>query len=230
MCDASSCTRQPPIVGDPWAVRPLTTSRFLTVVATTTVVTASGLLLTSPARGSAAEPTLPAVNVATSRVFIEGDSLTVGAATALRRRLKAQVRSVHIDAKVGRHTGEGIAKLRSTAAQRANIWVVALGTNDDPSSSQTKRNVSRVLRLAGKDRRVIWVNVVRPGGYARVNRALHDLDIHSEQLTVIDWAAVIRKKRDLLTGDRVHLTARGYRVRAEATRSAILALRTPAAV
>ena len=91
MCDASSCTRQPPIVGDPWAVHPLTTSRLLAVAASTTVVAASGLLLTSPARASAAEPTLPAVNVATSRVFIEGDSLTVGAATALRRRLKAHV-------------------------------------------------------------------------------------------------------------------------------------------
>jgi hypothetical protein len=167
------------------------------------------------------------ISLTSTKVFIEGDSLTVGAARALKSQLRHHVKSVRIDAQVGRHTGEGIRKLRSPAAKAAGIWVVALGTNDSPNSAQTRKNVTQVLRLAGKNRQVIWVNVVRPGGYGRVNRTLSQLDAANPQLTVIDWAAVIRKQRELLTGDRVHLTSKGYRIRAIATRNAILSLAQP---
>ncbi len=175
-------------------------------------------------------PALPAaaverpVDLKSTRVFIVGDSLTVGSNQALRKQLRPVVKSVAIDARISRFTGEGIAKLRNARARQASVWVVALGTNDSPSAAQTVRNVNKVMRLAGNRRQVIWVNVVRPGGYSRVNRALQTLDAKYPRLSVIDWAAVIRKQRHLLAGDRVHLTAKGYRVRALATRQALLEL------
>jgi len=61
-----------------------------------------------------------------------------------------------------------------------------------------------------------------------VNRTLRALDAANPQLTVIDWAAVIRQQRELLSGDRVHLTPKGYRIRAIETRNAILSLAQPA--
>ena len=189
------------------------------VVGTVVLALTSTVAAASPVTATTTDATLRS-----TRVFIEGDSLTVGSAAALRHQLKGHVKSVRVDAQVGRHTGEGIRKLRGQAAQSAGIWVVALGTNDSPSSAQTRKNVKAVMRLAGKNRQVIWVNVVRPGGYQRVNRTLKELDAANPQLTVIDWAAVIRKQRELLTGDRVHLTPKGYRIRAIETRNAILAL------
>ena len=192
MCDASSCTRQPPIVGDPWAVRPLTTSRFLAVACNHNGRGCQWTSADLPGPQASAEPTLPAVNVATSRVFIEGDSLTVGAATALRRRLKAQVRSVHRRESRAPYR-RGRCQTAICRSPEANIWVVALGTNDDPSAARRRSAMCHACcaSLEGSPRDFGSTSFGR--GYGRVNRALHDLDVHSDQLTVIDWAAVIRK-------------------------------------
>lgn len=202
-----------------------TVTRSIPISVTTVVLIGLG----SVALGAApSQADSTPISLASTRVFIEGDSLTVGSAGALKSQLRRHVKSVTVDAQVGRHTGEGIRKLRSPAAKAAGIWVVALGTNDSPSSAQTRKNVAHVMKLAGKNRQVIWVNVVRPGGYGRVNRTLRALDAANPQLTVIDWAAVIRQQRELLSGDRVHLTPKGYRIRAIETRNAILSLAQPA--
>ena len=169
------------------------------------------------------------IKVRAPKAFIVGDSLTVGIKSQLRSKLRKHVRSVHIDARVSRHTGEGIRRLRSPAATRANVWLVALGTNDAASTSATRRNVATVMRMAGPKRQVIWVNVVRPGGYHRVNRTSAEVDRRHERLTVVDWAAIVRGRSGLLAGDRVHLTPRGNRLRAVAMCDAIKAVSRPAA-
>ncbi len=169
------------------------------------------------------------IKVRAPKAFIVGDSLTVGIKSQLRSKLRKHVRSVHIDARVSRHTGEGIRRLGSPAAARANVWLVALGTNDAASTSATRRNVATVMRMAGPKRQVIWVNVVRPGGYHRVNRTFAELDRRHERLTVVDWAAIVRGRSGLLAGDRVHLTPRGNRLRAVAMCDAIKAASRPAA-
>lgn len=205
-------------------------TRVTAVVATGLCIgaTASIAAPVEPSVAASTPTTDKALDLTSARVFIEGDSLTVGSTQALRSQLRSRVKSVAIDAKVGRFSREGIARLRTSNAKRASIWVVALGTNDSPSASQTRRNVAKVMHLAGSERRVIWVNVVRPGGYSRVNRELGALDAKYPRLTVIDWAAVIRKQRSLLSGDRVHLTPKGYWVRAVTTRQALVDLETAA--
>lgn len=163
----------------------------------------------------------PRVGSPLPNVFIVGDSLTVGSRGLLTSQLSGRVRTLRIDAKVGRHTSEGIAHLRTSAARRSNVWVVGLGTNDVPSARQTRANVTKVLRLAGPNRKVLWVNVVRPGPYHRVNRALRLLDARHSTLTVVDWAGIVGSRRGLLVGDRVHLTTLGNRLRTVATCRAI---------
>ncbi|MFA7265849.1 MAG: hypothetical protein WC054_06020 [Candidatus Nanopelagicales bacterium] len=161
------------------------------------------------------------------RAFIVGDSLTVGIKSQLSSKLRRHVRSVHIDARVSRYTAEGIRRLRSNTARRANIWVVALGTNDAANTLATRRNVSKVMRMAGPKRHVIWINVVRPGGYHRVNRTFATLDRRHNRLSVVDWAGMVRGRSGLLAGDRVHLTPRGNRLRTIATCDAIKAVSRP---
>jgi lysophospholipase L1-like esterase len=199
-----------------------TVRRFSLLSAGLAIGAVSSLTLGSPV---AHADTPKEVDVKSSKVFVVGDSLTVGAAPYLRRSLAPKVRSLTVDAQVGRFTGPGISKLQTRQAKRAQIWVVALGTNDGPSSRQTRTNVKKVMRLAG-NRTVIWVNVVRPGGYGSVNRVLRSADNARGNLTVLDWAAVIRSKSSLLTGDRVHLTSYGYKIRAKLTKRAVLALDT----
>lgn len=149
-------------------------------------------------------------------VYVQGDSLTVGSSARIKGQLGHQVRAVGVDAQVGRFTATGMSRLaRDRRADRARVWVVALGTNDGPDAGRIKRYVMRSLRLAGDSREVIWVTLVRPGGYERVNRMLRTLDGQSDRLHVVDWARVVQRNPGLIAGDGVHGTARGYRVRGD---------------
>lgn len=147
------------------------------------------------------------------RVYVVGDSLTVGSAASIRGTLRGRVASVEIDAAISRFTPTGVRLLRTRPAAHATVWVVALGTNDAPDPSGMRSAVRQVLRRAGRGRKVLWVNVVRPGGYERVNRELAVLDSRVENLTVLDWARVVRRHRGWLNRDGVHLTSAGYRAR-----------------
>lgn len=158
-------------------------------------------------------------------VYVEGDSLTVGAGPVIKRKLRSNVQSVGVDAEVGRFTATGMSRLaQDRRAQRARIWVVALGTNDGPDPAALKRHVNRSLRMAGPNREVIWVTVVRPGGYNRVNRMLRATDRKADRLHVVDWARAVRRSPGLIGGDGVHGTARGYEVRGSMIASEALQL------
>lgn len=166
----------------------------------------------------------PAANAATSAekaqarrtaVYVQGDSLTVGAGPYLQRTLRGDVKRVSVDAQVGRFTATGMHRLaQSGSARGSKVWVVALGTNDGPDPRALKRHVTRSLRLAGPRRDVIWLTVERPGGYGRVNRMLRQMDRGNDRLHVVDWAGYVHKHPSALAGDGVHATARGYQVRA----------------
>ena len=95
------------------------------------------------------------------------------------------------------------------------MWVVALGTNDAPNPTAIRNHVKRSLRLAGKNRQVVWLTLRRPGGYERVNTMLRDLERSRNRLHVVDWASRTNQQRHLITGDGVHATHGGYQVRAE---------------
>lgn len=149
-------------------------------------------------------------------VYVQGDSLTVGASPRIKARLRHHVRSVGVDAQVGRFTATGMSRLaHDSRADRARVWVVALGTNDGPDAGRIKGYVLRSLRLAGPQREVVWVTLVRPGGYERVNRMLRALDRKADRLHVVDWARTVGRNPGLIGGDGVHGTTRGYRVRGD---------------
>lgn len=149
-----------------------------------------------------------------ANVYVQGDSLTVGAGPIIKQHLGHSVHNVIVDAQVGRFTATGMNRLAHSAnAKRALVWVVALGTNDGPDPSALKRHVTRSLKLAGPQRDVIWLTVERPGNYAGVNRMLRKLDAVDEQLHVVDWAREVHQNPGLIGGDGVHGTARGYQVR-----------------
>jgi len=167
----------------------------------------------TPSVAAAAVPSVAGAKRPSGSVFVVGDSLTVGSKASLKRNLHKQFKKVTVDARVGRFTPEGISKLNSPAARKARVWVVALGTNDGPSAARTKANVNKVMKKAGKKRTVVWVNVVRPGGYGTVNKALSQQARKYDNLFVLNWASHIASNRSQLTGDRVHLTAKGYSVR-----------------
>lgn len=154
-------------------------------------------------------------------VFIEGDSLTVGASAAIKRHLRTDFREITVDAQVGRNTPTGISRL--SAGRNASVWVVALGTNDAPSPASMRHHVRTVLKRAGQ-RPVLWVSVWRSPAYSKVNAMLSRLDAGSSQLSVLRWDQYIRANRGLLASDRIHLTPAGYEVRGRLIAEAVRAL------
>jgi lysophospholipase L1-like esterase len=156
-----------------------------------------------------------------SALFVEGDSLTVGSSNAIKAHLSGDFRTITVDAEVGRSTPTGIARLN--AGQSANVWVLALGTNDAPDPKTMRRNVKTVLARAG-DRPVLWVSVWRAPEYGRVNRMLSRLDRKFTQLSVLRWDKFIKANPQYLAADRVHLTPAGYEVRGKMIADAVRAL------
>lgn len=148
-----------------------------------------------------------------TKVYVQGDSLTVGSGPGITRRLTPSVRRVAVDAQVSRPTSVGVARTLSSAAARASrVWVIALGTNDAPSPSYIRAQIKRTLNAG--DRQVIWVTIVRPGGYAKVNRMMRQQARKRPRLHVVDWARAVQQNRSLIGGDGVHATSYGYEVRA----------------
>jgi lysophospholipase L1-like esterase len=108
------------------------------------------------------------------------------------------------------------------------VLVVSLGTNDDPSEvSSFEASVESVLSAAGPSRCVIWANIVRPpyGGvsYAGYNRVLTRLASAQPNLTLVDWAGIVRSDPGMLASDGVHASPSGYEARAQAIAQAIQA-------
>jgi lysophospholipase L1-like esterase len=160
-----------------------------------------------------------------ARVYVQGDSLTVGAAGPLRRSLGRKVGELGVDAAIGRHTETGLYRLRhDPRARRADIWVVALGTNDAPAPDVVGQQVRRSLQMAGPRRAVVWLTLRRPGPYGRVNTMLRRMPEQHPRLMVVDWARTTQRRPRLLAGDGVHATPHGYHVRAALIEAAALRL------
>lgn len=160
----------------------------------------------------------PATSAPLNGLFVEGDSLTLGSSSAIQANLAGEFLTITVDAEVGRSTPAGISRL--AAGQTANVWVVALGTNDAPDVVTMRRNVKAVLAAAGT-RPVLWVSVWRSEEYLPVNRMLSRQDRKSAQLSVLRWDRFIAKNPTLMAEDGIHLTPAGYEIRGQKIANAV---------
>jgi lysophospholipase L1-like esterase len=151
-------------------------------------------------------------------VFVDGDSLAVGT----EPYLPGDLHGFHVrqSASISRHAPEGVEILRHLA-RLPRMIVMSLGTNDDPGAVDTFRSAVRAaIHIAGRDRCVVWVNIVRPavGGhsYAGYNRVLAEENRSHRTLRVVKWTHIVRAHSLPLSSDGVHPTADGYQVRARA--------------
>ncbi|HEY6637831.1 MAG TPA: hypothetical protein VIZ61_09140 [Solirubrobacterales bacterium] len=168
------------------------------------------------------EPT-PGAAAGSGRVLVVGDSLAVGTEAPLAQLLPDW--RIETSAYTGRHTDEGVSEILGTS-ELPPVLVVSLGTNDDPSAvSSFGSSVEAVLRAAGPSRCVIWANIVRPPyngvSYASYNRVLARAAAVHPNLTILDWAGIVRSDPGFLSSDGVHATPSGYQARAEATAQAM---------
>ena len=151
--------------------------------------------------------------------FVVGDSLTVGAEIGGLGRDG----SLTVDAKEGRTTEQGVPIIEATDLAGYDRVIVALGTNDyTDTAAGFAPKIDQVMEAIGPDVPVTWVNAdsgtpkLSPTADG-VNAALAAAGDRYPNLTIADWDAYINARADvddLRSGDQVHDTAAGYRVRA----------------
>ena len=158
------------------------------------------------------------------RVLDVGDSLSVGTAPYLRKRLRGyRIDRVH---DVGLHAYDAAAIVARSRGTLPPILVVSAGTNDDPRIVSTFIGaVSRVLEAAGPRRCVVWSTIVRPTAvgttYDGLNRALARAAARHPNLALVDWVGMTSRHPRWLSDDGVHVTVAGYRARASAIARAV---------
>jgi lysophospholipase L1-like esterase len=151
----------------------------------------------------------------TGSLTMLGDSLNVGVEPYLREALDGW--RVDGDNLSGRGSDDGIAALERLGETVGSVLVVSLGTNDPQTDVEGfRRDVERVLELAGPGRCVVWATIVRDGPNARFNEVLEELDDRHDSLRLVDWHRMVDDHPEWLTGDGVHGTPEGYRERARA--------------
>ena len=156
--------------------------------------------LTGPAVGT----TVPGPTAAEIRtVGVIGDSITVGAESALRAALEGLgLRVARVDAESGRRmvvdagVGSGVEAAGRVAAVDPDLWVVALGTNDVANLDGVEAYATAIdtlLDAVPDDAPLVWIDVyvdTAEEASATFNRVLRDRLGQRGGATVVDWASV----------------------------------------
>jgi len=159
----------------------------------------------------------PARKAGARTVAVIGDSLTVGASPGLSAFLTDL--NLRLDARVSRPTLEGVQAAESTKASAADIVVVALGSNDSCAETECRRRVDAVLAAVGPKTRVVWMppTTFRPTMTAMRSAITAAAKRSQGRVAVLDWQPYVDDYPEIKASDGIHLTADGYRLRAQVT-------------
>lgn len=173
------------------------------------------------AAATARSSTHPTATTGSRRVFVVGDSLTLGTepylAAAMHRRGWTLTR---VDARGGRPVNDGFAVLRTQRARLPQTVVIALGTNNLWQGPAAVPGWLRTARAIVGDRRLIWVNLclndkvaswLRP--YRAIDAALRT-DAPRYGVEVADWCGYATRHYISPGPDGIHYGPTDYRVRA----------------
>ncbi len=157
-------------------------------------------------------------------MFLVGDSLADEIAGLLPADLPGW--DVTIDAEWGRPLHEG---MRVLAEQRAlpAILAVSLFTNDHPRDTGALE--AAVRATAGRPGGcAVWATIVAPpfegASHDAANALLRRLARERTlALELVDWARAVARDPSLMSGDEVHASPAGYRVRSRMYARAIRA-------
>jgi GDSL-like lipase/acylhydrolase family protein len=164
----------------------------------------------------------PTARAAQAPVLVVGDSLAVGMRPFLGSMLPD--REVVWDARTGRTTPQGLARLRADLPQvTPTTVVVSLGTNDGSDPGRFANRMRRLLLALPPTACVVWPAIYRPprkGPYEALNRVLRRQARSDPRFVVPRWdVAVLRGEVQLPDG--LHPDEFGFRHRSRIVASAI---------
>jgi hypothetical protein len=214
---------------------------FVAPVAARADVSRTGAISAVSRAGASATDQAVRINRLCTRVWVVGDSLTVGSAPALRSGLDGlDLEAALVDGVNNRRipatapiSGVLAARAIRAANGEADCWVIALGTNDIANgvttTSRARAVVAEMLAEVTPKARVWWVNVdFRPVEGAAVdypaatqtfNAVLNERAASDPRFGVIDWYTLAQSHPEWFLGpdgtaDPVHVNNAGYTARA----------------
>jgi peptidoglycan/LPS O-acetylase OafA/YrhL len=175
--------------------------------------TVTTLPLTTTTTGKAgAAPTVATApsNPALPRITLVGDSVMVGAATALTQRLGP----VRIDAAVNRQFGNAIDILRAIKAsgQLSDTVVVHMGTN----GVITQGHMDAIMDILKDRKRVVFVNLKVPRRWEQPDNDVIAANVAKyPNAVLIDWHSIGGAHPEYFYEDGIHLRPDGARAYAD---------------
>jgi hypothetical protein len=164
------------------------------------------------ARNQVAVPSpQPSVTASNDPVLLLGDSLAVGIEYYLDAGLGE--RTMTVDAAEGRGTATSVTLLSPYAKSSAPVWIVSLGTNDNPEDFESMAR--SIMELAGPERCVVWFDVWRADTDESINATLTEIAGDHSNLHLIPWYEVAALHPEWFSGTDVHPSTAGYAVRGQ---------------
>jgi hypothetical protein len=164
----------------------------------------------------------PTARAAQAPVLVLGDSLAVGMRPFLGSMLPG--REVVWDARTGRTTPQGLARLRADLPQvTPTTVVVSLGTNDGSDPGRFASRMRRLLLALPPTACVVWPAIYRPprkGPYEALNRVLRRQARIDPRFVVPRWDVVVLRGEVRLP-DGLHPDEFGFHQRSRIVASAI---------
>lgn len=152
-----------------------------------------------------------------SDLTIIGDSITVGAQSALQKKFP-KLENSNINARISRPWSEGIQIAKSMPLKSTVVF--ALGTN---SPNLTKTDIQNAIDSIGKDKTIVFVTNYGNGAtYDSNNTLFKEIAKENRNIIIADWATTVSKTPDAyLTSDHIHPNAAGAELFAETIWKAI---------
>jgi lysophospholipase L1-like esterase len=179
------------------------------------------LATAAPANAAVTVGSAPRAASPPHRVFVVGDSLTVGTQPWLRAAMHRRGWTLAgVDARVGRPVSEGLAVLRAHRASLPPVVLLALGTNNLGATSQDVKSWLQSARRIAGTRPIVWVNLClndtqqpRLRGFHAINAALVKYAPRFG-IKVADWCRYAGRHGVTNGPDGIHYGPDAYRVRA----------------
>jgi len=150
-------------------------------------------------------------------VHLIGDSLAVGIETEVVAGSPS--RTIITEAAEGRGTATSVALLAQSAASSSPVWIVSLGTNDNPD--RFGADAAELIQLAGSDRCVVWFDVWRSDTQELINTTLSSLAAAHQNIHLIGWYETALAHPEWFTGTDVHPSSAGYTERGQLALQAV---------
>jgi len=144
------------------------------------------------------------------RIVVVGDSVILGAQSAMVGAFTNLGWAVTFDAAVSRSTAAGAAAIESHRGELTDTLVVNLGANDAGNTGAYRQRVEQIFASTAGVPNVYWLTIREVRDYyPAANQAVREAAAAYPNVTVLDWNAATAGSSGLTSSDGLHLTGAG---------------------